>query len=264
MERNFGYTLGRTQEENERDYQDLLRRLEGQEKESPTTISPSIVTPDDNPIQTTPTKGWLYVPSVGMEFAPTLDGLNSNYYEAHNLVISKNLIMPSPEETWALIFEAKANLAKPEFRKIYEFFTEKTPQSTWHGEWQDAFFKEENGRMYMHRLKSFDGKGEPEFHKGIDITGTYQTSDGYSDISKRTNITSQGLCNVQDSRTSYVKGENIFNWYPRNGKVVRFRADSGRAVFYCDGSPTYSGASLGVRFARRVAPKPSRKNGGSK
>ena len=265
--RNFGFTFGRTPEGRDSDYNALLKRLEEQNAPNvPDTIpnTSPVVTPDDNPVQITPTKGWLYVPSVGLEFAQALDGLGSNWYDAHKLVKSKNLIMPSPEETWALFFEAKANLAKPEFRKIYEYFIKKTPQNTWHGEWQDAFFKKENKKMFMHRLKSFNTKGDPEFHKGTDITGTYQTTDGYSDISNRTKINSSGLCNTSDPRTNYVEGENMYFWYPRNGQVAWFDADSDRAVFYCGWYPTDSYSSLGVRFARRVAPSMRQKTGGSK
>ena len=159
MKRNFGFTFGRTHEGRDRDYAELEKRLveEAKVNKPPTPpSSPPIVTKDDNPPQDGLTSGWLYVPSVGLEFAPTLDGLGSNWYDAHKLAKSKNFIMPSPEETWALFFYAKANLSKPEFSKIYEYFTKKSPVNTCHGEWQDAFFKYENGKMFMHRLKSFN------------------------------------------------------------------------------------------------------------
>jgi hypothetical protein len=212
------------------------------------------VTRDDNPSQVTPTNGWLYVPSIGMEFSPDLDGLGTNWYDSHKLAKSKGLIMPSPEETWALIFEAKAHLDKPEFRKLYEFFTRKTPKNTWHSEWQDAFFKEENGKMFKSRFKGLNAKGEPEFDNPVDITRTYLTSDGYANVSQKSNITAQGLCNVADSRTNYVEGENFYFWYPRNGAVARFIANSDRAYLYCSRNPTSTDAGLGVRLARRVAP----------
>jgi hypothetical protein len=189
-----------------------------------------------------------------MGFAPDLNEFNSNWYDAHKQTRAKGFVMPSPEETWALIFEAKAHLDKPEFRKVYEFFTNKTPKNTWHGEWQDAFFKEENEKMYMHRFKGLNKKGEPEFHTGIDITGTYLANDGYANISQRANITSQGLCKVADSRTNYVKGENIYSWYPGDGSVAGVDAYSDGACFGCLRDPSISFSSLGVRYARRIAP----------
>jgi hypothetical protein len=209
---------------------------------------------DDNPAQVGLTPGWSYVPSIGMEFSPTLDGLGSNWYDAHKLARGSGFVMPSPAETWALLFEAKANLAKPEFRKLFEFFTEKTPKNTWHGEWQDAFFREENGKMYMHRFKGLNTQGNPEFHAGVNITGTYLANDGYANIFKRANITPQGLCKVADSRTDYAKGKNICSWYPRDGSIAWFDADSNRANFDCVRGPSSSDASLGVRYARHVAP----------
>jgi len=202
--RNLGFTFGKTEEGDRRDYEELERRL----AEKKITPPADLTTPDNNPPQTALTNGWLYVPSIGMEFSPDLEGFNSNWYDSHKLARSKGFVMPSPYETWALIFEAKANLSKPEFRKVYEFFTRKTPKDTWHGEWQDAFFKVEEGKMYMYGLKGFNPKGEPEFHNKIDITQNgYLTKDGYADISQRANITPQGLCKVADSRKDYVEGE---------------------------------------------------------
>jgi hypothetical protein len=215
------------------------------------------VTRDDNPPQATPTNGWLYVPSIGMEFSPDLEGFGTNWYDAHKLVKSKGVIMPSPEETWALIFEAKANLDKPEFRKIYEFFTKKTKGDIWHGEWQDAYFIEKGKKLYVRRLKDFTSKNKPIFFKGTDVTGEYLSSDNYADITQRSNITAQGLLNVKDSRSSYVEGENFYFWTPKNRTVAWFGVNSDKAYLYCDGDPTVTNASLGVRYARRVAPSVS-------
>ena len=264
MERNFGFTFGRTPEGRESDYRALVKRLEQQSAPtSPAVPQIPDVTPDNNPPQVTPTNGWLYVPSIGMEFSPTLDGLNSNWYDAHKLARGKGFVMPSPAETWALIFEAKAKLSNPAFRKIYEFFTEKTA-SGWHSEWQDAYFKKSGKKMYMSTLEKFDTKDKPIFHNATDITGTYLANDGYANISQRTNITSQGLCKVADSRTDYVKGENIYSWCPKDGAVARFFASSDWAGLDCYGDPASSDSSLGVRFARRVAPSVVGKKGGKK
>jgi len=38
----------------------------------------------------------------------------------------------------------------------------------------------------------------------------------------------------------------------KNNFVARFYADSGRAVLYCNGDPSCSYSSLGVRFVRRI------------
>jgi hypothetical protein len=263
MQRNFGFTFGRTPEGRDRDYAELEKRLAEEKTISPDSYSPPLnVTSDDNPPQDSLTPGWLYVPGIGMEFSPVLEGLNSNWYDAHRLVKSKNFVMPSPDETWALFFEAKAQIAKPEFRKIYEFFTQKTPVNTWHGEWQDAYFKVENGKIYMHKLKGFNSKKEPEFHQGVDITGTYLTKDCYANISQKANLTSFGLCKVEDSQNNYVVGENMHFWFPRNGSVARFGANSDRAFLNCDRAPTSANPSLGVRLARRVAPSILQKNQG--
>jgi hypothetical protein len=267
IRRNFGFTFGRTQEGRDRDYEALEKRLAEEERARNNPAQPTpIVTPDDNPVQVAPTKGWLYVPSVGLEFSPNLEGLGSNWYDCHKLAKSKNLIMPSINETWALFFFAKAHLQELSFRKIYEYFTKKTPVNTWHGEWQDAFFKEENKKMFMYRFKGLNSKGEPEFQNPVDITGSYLSSDCYVNITQKSNINQFGMPHVGDSRNNYVEGENFYGWYPRNGAVAGFGANSGRAYLSCGRGPTSSYASFGVRFARRLAPSVStlQNSGGTK
>jgi len=258
MNRNFGFTFGRTPEKEEADLRRLERRLAEEPSPQRNTTSP-ITNPDTSqpaPVMAR-TPGWLYVPSIEMEFATDLSGLNSNWYDAHKLARQNGCVMPSIAETWELFFYAKANQNKPEFRKVYDFFTRKTPQNTWHGEWQDAFFRTIKKKMLMYKFKGLNAKGEPEFQNPIDITGTYLTSDGLANITQRANVTPNGMLNVADSRNSYVEGENFYSWYPRNEAVARFDAYSGWAVLSCYGNPAGSYASLGVRFARRVAPSVS-------
>lgn len=51
----------------------------------------------------------------------------------------------------------------------------------------------------------------------------------------------------------YIK--QPFNLNKKNNYVAWFVADSVRAILYCDGDPSNTGASLGVRFARNKGGK---------
>ena len=72
-------------------------------------------------------------------------------------------------------------------------------------------------------------------------------STGWADINSKN---SQGLL-TKPYGSSYEQGKNVYFWVPIIDSVARFRAGSGRAGLNCDRDPGYSGASLGVRFARK-------------
>jgi len=56
------------------------------------------------------------------------------------------------------------------------------------------------------------------------------------------NPTSQGA-----PKKDVARGDS-YSFYPRDGSVARFFANSGRAGFSCDRNPLYSSASRGVPF----------------
>jgi len=58
------------------------------------------------------------------------------------------------------------------------------------------------------------------------------------------NATPQGLppANTPDG--------DLYYWYPRNGAVARFSANSDRVYLYCNRDPDYSNSALGVRAAK--------------
>ena len=47
-----------------------------------------------------------------------------------------------------------------------------------------------------------------------------------------------------------IKNGSLHYWYPRDGAVAWFYADSGRARLDCNWNPTFSVAVLGVRRAK--------------
>jgi len=65
--------------------------------------------------------------------------------------------------------------------------------------------------------------------------------DRYADF----DFNSQGLL-IKPNGNSYEQGKNVYFWYPRQGSVARFYADSFRASLNCDRDPGNSDSGLGV------------------
>jgi len=59
-------------------------------------------------------------------------------------------------------------------------------------------------------------------------------------------MNAQGLPTRKSSNQNYSAGENLKFYYPRQDRVARFNASSGRTNLDCDGDPTEPYSSLGV------------------
>ena len=160
--------------------------------------------------------------------------------------------MPKPRETWDLIFYLKDNLQNPGCKELYDLLLKKTPEDTWHGAWQNAFYEEDSGgKMYVKDLTGFNSNNEPVFSQRREITD-YIKNDCYADITNRVNITDEGLVRVVSSnQKNYQQGEDIMSWKPRDKAVAWFGADSDGAGFDWDGDPACCDASLGVVLAAK-------------
>ena len=104
--------------------------------------------------------------------------------------------------------------------------------------------------MYVQKVTGIDAKGELILSPKTTIEACLM-HDGWADISKKANLTSQGLCKVPYNSQAYAQGDNIYFYYPRTGYVAGFDADSGGAYLGCYRHPDYSDASLGVRLVVR-------------
>jgi len=247
MKPNFGFTFGRTPESQSQEYQELVKRLEEQAKTQTTT--PDVQEPQPRESQTG--KGdingkWVYVPSINTSFAVERSNNNLDWTETHKPLIHQGLRMPTPRETWELIFYLKDNIGNPEHKRVYDDILKTTPAGTWHGEWQNAYFTQENGKFYIQNVTKINKKGELEFGNKKELTD-YLNSDVWADTSSRANISDEGLCKSTSNLGTYAQGGNIYFRKPRDKSVARFSADSGRAYLNCCGVPSGRGASLGVR-----------------
>jgi len=285
MERNFGYTLGRTQEENERDYQDLLRRLEGQEKESPTTISPSIVTPKQAlPITPNPSAtNLLFWTIPGVSYR----GQKGNVDFLKGLLDGGGL---KTQDEWATYSEqarTAGNFYTPDYPLLYatlkrahDIRNDSThKQSVEEMRTKLKGLSRENWLMTL-TIIAYAPKGKDTIIHNFGLRDKYDLTEKFVGADGKLPAGSpetlyQKLLGTSDNLGTI---KNVFNWmtdtdsvyiWRVNSKpeklderVVGFGAISGWANFYCGGSPTISGASLGVRFCAEGARL--RKNGGSK
>ena len=197
---------------------------------------------------------WIYVPSIDTRFAVQRTHQNLKWYDTHKQIIPQKFRMPTPSETWELIFYLKDNLSNPEHKAVYDDILKTTPENTWHGEWQNAYFSAESEKMYVQHVKAISSNGELEMTDKVELID-YLKQDGWADITLKTNISEKGLCKVSSDLQNYNQDKNIYYWYPRDKSVVRFDADSDRASLNCYRDPSDRYSSLGVRLCAEGAQK---------
>lgn len=190
--------------------------------------------------------GFVYVPSIDLSFAAQRTHQNINWYDTHKQLAEEKLRMPTPRETWELIFYLKDNLDNPEYEQVYNDILKLTPKDTWHGEWQNAFFTKAGDKTYIQHVKGIKSNGELELSPKKELTD-FLNSDCWADISSIANISQDGLCNKQSNLTKYAQGGNIYSWPPFDKSVARFGAGSDWANLYCGRRPDGALTSLGVR-----------------
>jgi hypothetical protein len=201
-----------------------------------------------------PVEGFIYVPTIDLYFAKQRTLQGENWENTHKQLYQKTLElphkprlrMPKPTETWDLIFYLKEHLDNPDFKKVCDDILKKTPEGKWHGEWQNILFSEERQEKYFQYVVDIDSNGKLVFSEKQKLENCLN-QDGFADILDKRRLSSQGLCNTLSKKQTYIQGENIYFWYPRNGAVAGFLAGSDGVVLSCGRYPSSRSASLGVR-----------------
>ncbi|MBI2632496.1 hypothetical protein HYW75_05820 [Candidatus Pacearchaeota archaeon] len=118
----------------------------------------------------------------------------------------------------------------------YEIFAKKDP---WRGEWLDAYFEEN------------DIKGEYSISYNHYLSGK-ELKPGISEPLQDCLRIKEYLFHLRFNGQGLPIKEENFNYFPPyNNSVAWFYADSGRAILSCDGDPSDTDSSLGVRHARK-------------
>ena len=194
------------------------------------------------PVNASNLDGFIYVPSINLYVAKERSLLGKNWYDSHKELHKQELRMPTLPEIGETIFYLRDNQNNPELKQVYDDILKKT-QSGWHGEWVNAKFKIDD-KKYVQTVTGIDSNGELVYSNLEEITCF--DNNCYVDITTQNNVDKQGLPTVKSSDNSYKQGENLYFWYPRDGSVAGFVADSDRAGLGCDGGPGGRDDALGV------------------
>ena len=142
-----------------------------------------------------------------------------------------------------VVYNGEGNqIPKNQINDVYNSITQvKDPLRI---EWLDSKFEEQGEKMHI-IYPIFKGKAWEYVKEPLEECLMQDKTAGIDINYWLNNATSQGLP-PKNSATG-----SLYYWYPRNGAVARFGADSDRAGLYCDWGPADHGASLGVRVARK-------------
>jgi len=185
--------------------------------------------------------------------------LLSNGYLMSNVLEGMTLfqnIVESYKDNKKVLFDSAGNsIKKGIIDDLYKFLTSDYNIGSWYN--MNALFENRNGIWIMKEAINYDKpKDELIFQEKQIIVPI--TKDCYVNFN---NLTAEGFPKEKHSNKTYAQGENIHYWYPRNGCVARFLADSVRANLDCDWDPSNTDSSLGVHAVRHEVKKST---GGSK
>lgn len=191
---------------------------------------------------------YIQIPNQNYVIAIGEADFGLDYENTHKQVLKKGLYVPQINQFMSFhnhiidcyknkkeIFDAEGNsISKKTKDDLYKRLT----SNCW------AWL---NGKL------SISDKNSIEYIIGLDSQDNFLTrkedledclmEDCYVDFTK---LNSQGLPTIKYTRQGYIRGDNIYLWFPRNGAVASFFADSGRADLFCDRYPSYTDSSLGV------------------
>jgi hypothetical protein len=206
----------------------------------------------------------IYIPTVKLWFTDDILFREKNWNDSHKELAkltktfpngySSKLRMPTPAETWGLIFYAKEHLNDPKLKKIYDDILKKKPENTWRGEWQNARFVQGSGFNNLNLETVVDVASNGNLKTNSAALQPCLGNNTYAKL--KTNL--QGFLTEPTQHSEYKQGENIYFWAPIKDRVARFDAGSGRAGLDCCRAPAAVDSSLGVRgcaSAEGAAPK---------
>jgi len=188
-------------------------------------------------------------------------GLNNlNWEETHFKLNENGLYMPTPEifmPYFRMVLNTYHNKGKlydlsgkeiprKELKDIYLHLTKDhiaayedeggDQKGAW--TWLNAKFIEEDKEWYLEKAR-VQGDGLKYERTPLEA---HIRDDCYVDLK----FNSQGIPTNRSKTQEYKQGKNIYFYYPLNGAVVRFSANSGRVGLNCFRNPWYSNSSFGV------------------
>jgi len=197
---------------------------------------------------------YVRIPSTDILIARKEKFQNLNWEDTHYKLAENGLFMPAPalfikyfsdvisaREKKLKIYDGNnKELSKDEIQKLYNYLTEK---QSWHGSWLDAKFVKMGSNLELEtEHKVILNKGKKELQGKRYPLEKCLTEDCFAELK----FNKQGLAVEKSKKQDYKQGENIYFWYPREGQVARFGANSDRANLNCNRNPTNTNSVLGV------------------
>ena len=195
-------------------------------------------------LDTSPKEGFIYVPSIGVHVAKQRSHTGLNWTDTHSQLHQEGLYMPTIPQFIAFVNYLKGDYQrlgvkeKQEAEQILDDIL--TVRNPWRAEWLDARFEEKGEELYVHynhRTIKGELKSQSEKLEGCLMENKLPGIDLEYWLN---NHTKQGL-----PKPDNLDGDLCY-WGPRNNRVARFDAYSGRVNLLCDRNPDYSDDSLGV------------------
>ncbi len=194
-----------------------------------------------------PKKDYVFVPSLGLYLSENRYLQDKDWNQTQKILHKEGRRMPTIPEFVELLKYLRSKDGKSKLKNAEKILDEiYTVRGPYRAEWLDAKFEEKNG-MYV-AYHTFDSKGS--IVQKSDELEEYLTEDKIPGINLEfwlDDSTKQGL-----PEPKVAKGD-LYYWYPRDGAVAGFSADSGRADLDCDGYPDDRDAGLGVRYVEPIA-----------
>ncbi|MEK6974566.1 MAG: hypothetical protein AABW41_05005 [Nanoarchaeota archaeon] len=183
-----------------------------------------------------------------------------NWKDTHFRLADNSLFMPTPylmtkhlvnvvnaQGGIANLYDAQGKVIPAnEVQEIYQYLTKDG-----HGggvwTWLDAKFEKTTASFQKgfdletnHRLILIGS--DKELHTDISQLVNPVEEDCFVDL----DFNAQGMPKKKSANQNYSQGQNIYFYQPRESRVARFNAYSGRARLDCDRNPDYADAGLGV------------------
>ena len=192
--------------------------------------------PGENPptprggASTEPRSGFVYVPGLNLSFSKERMHMNEDWYKTHKLLQDEKLRMPTMKEFNGFL-KYLLDSREEELQNLYKEITE--VRNPWRSNWIDAFFEQKADGLYLNSRHVYSGEDsegricvDAQDKKKLepclmtDRGKLINETQGINLEEWLHNPTSQGL-----PREDISEGELYF-WYPRNGSVAGFVADS--------------------------------------
>ncbi len=184
--------------------------------------------------------GFVYVPSIKLYVAKQRELHGKDWNDCQSVLHSRGDKMLSPFEFVEFIKHLRTKddgESKIILDEIYKV------GGNWRSEWLGAKF-EQGGSGLVMKYYIFDNSGIKEEAYTLKNVLMQDKKPGI-------NLESWLADNEQGLPKSSIGNGELYYWYPRDGRVAGFDADSDWADLYCDRSPTGTDPSLGVRAVRK-------------